>query len=87
MNRKGFRPAIRRKRYDLQPGDMVEFRKDRYSVVGMHCYGKQAVIRNGEKKMDVSMKKVRLVRYGKSLQFQSRFIPTLTGGVSSGGIR
>ena len=37
--------------------------------------------------MDISMKKVRLVRYGKGLQFQSRFIPTLTGVVSSGGIR
>ena len=43
--------------------------------------------RNGKKKMDVSMKKVRLVRYGKGLQFQSRFLPILTGGVSSGGIR
>ena len=86
-NRKGFKPSIRRKRYDLQPGDVVEFQKGWYSVVGMHCYGKQAVIRNGEKKMDVSMKKVRLVRYGKGLQFQSRFIPTLTDGVSSGGVR
>ncbi|MCL5782391.1 MAG: hypothetical protein M1476_00555, partial [Candidatus Thermoplasmatota archaeon] len=69
----------------VQPGDIIEFRRGRYSVVGMHCYGKQAVIRNGEKKMDVSVKKVRLVRYGKGLRFQSRFL--LTGGVSSGGIR
>ncbi len=87
VNRKRFKPSIRRKRYDLQPGDVVEFQEGRYSVVGMHCYGKQAVIRNGEKKMDVNIKKVRMVRYGKGLQFQSRFIPALTDGVSSGGIR
>ena len=54
-------------------------------VAGMT--GDCKIVRNGEKKMDVSMKKVRLVRYGKGLQFQSRFIPTLTDGVSSGGIR
>ena len=87
VNRRGFRPSIRRKRYDLQPGDVVEFQEGRYSVVGMHSYGKRAVIRNGEMKMDVSMKKARMVRYGKGLQFQSRFIPALTDGVSSGRFR
>ena len=87
INRKGFMPSIRKKRYGLQPGDIIEFRRGRYSVVGMHCYGKQAVIRNGEKKMDVSIKKVRLVRYGKGLQFQSQFIPALMDRGSSGGIR
>ena len=85
VNRRGFRPSIRRKRYDLQPGDVVEFQEGRYSVVGMHSYGKRAVIRNGEKKMDVSMKKVRMVRYGKGLQFQPRSLRTLADGVSSAG--
>ena len=64
---------------------MVEFQKQRYSVAGMHSYGKRAVIRNGEKKMDVSMKKVRLVRYGKGLRFKSPL--TLKGGVSLEGVR
>jgi hypothetical protein len=53
----------------------------------MHSYGKQVIIKKGKKKMDVSMKKVRLVRYGKGLQFQSQFPPTLSDGVSLGGIR
>ena len=35
----------------------------------------------------ITLKFSLLVRYGKGLQFQSRFIPTLTGVVSSGGIR
>ena len=87
LNRKGFKPSIRRKRYDLQPEDMVEFQKQRYSVVGMHSYGKQIVIRNGEKKIDVNVKKVRLVRYGNGLRFKSRFLPIPMDGVSSGGIR
>ena len=87
INRKGFGPSIRRRRYDLQPGDTVEFQEGKYSVVGMHSYGKQVIIKKGKKKMDVSMKKVRLVRYGKGLQFQSQFPPTLSDGVSLGGIR
>ena len=68
---------------DLRSG--MTGRDLRAPVINMHSYGKRAVIRNGEKKMDVSMKRARLVRYGKGLQFQSRFIPALTDGISSGG--
>ncbi|MCL4358609.1 MAG: hypothetical protein M1463_00105 [Candidatus Thermoplasmatota archaeon] len=82
LNRKRFEPFIRRKRYNLQPGNIIELQKGRYSVIGMHCYGKQVIIRNGEKKVDVSMKKARMVRYGKGLQFQSRFL-SIPVGVSS----
>ena len=42
------------------------------------------VMEKGEKKMDVSMKKVRLVRHGKGLQFQSQFLPIQKDGVSLG---
>jgi hypothetical protein len=37
--------------------------------------------------MDVNTKKVKLVRYGKGTQFVSQFLPTLTHGVSLGGVR
>ncbi len=76
-NRKGFRPSIRRKRYAFQPGDMVVHGHERFSVVGVHSYGKSIVINGGEKKMDISTKKVRFVKYGKGMQFTSQFLPRL----------
>ena len=87
INRKGFRPSIRRKRYGFQPGDIVVYDHDRFSVVGVHSYGNYVIIRNGEKKMDISTKKVKLARYGKGLQFAPQFLPTLSDGVSLGGVR
>ena len=87
INRKGFRPSIRRKRYGFQPGDIVVYDHDRFSVVGMHNYGKSIVIKGGGKKMDINTKKVKLVKYGKGLQFAPQFLPTLSDGVSLGGVR
>ncbi|EQB72461.1 MAG: hypothetical protein AMDU4_FER2C00137G0014 [Ferroplasma sp. Type II] len=78
INRKGFRPSIRRRRYPLQPGDVVEFGESRYGVVGVHSYGNYVIIMNGEKKMDVNIKKVKLVKYGKGLRFTTQFLPTLS---------
>ncbi|WP_290705390.1 RNA-guided endonuclease IscB [Ferroplasma sp. Type II] len=86
-NRKGFRPSIIRKRYAFQPGDMVLHDHERFSVVGMHNYGKSIVIKGGEKKMDINTKKVKLVKYGKGLQFAPQFLPTLSDGVSLGEVR
>ena len=86
-NRKGFRPSIRRKRYPLQPGDVVEFGESRYDVVGVHSYGNYVIIRNGEKKMNISTKKVKLARYGKGLRFSAQFLHTLPHGVSLGAVR
>ena len=85
-NRKGFRPSIRRKRYAFQPGDIVVYDHERFSVVGMHNYGKSIVIKGGGKKMDINTKKVKLARYGKGLQFAPQFLPTLSDGVSLGGV-
>ncbi len=87
LNRKGFRPSLRRKRYSMQPGDIVEYNNSIWNVSGVHNYGKRVVIRDGDKKMDVNIKKVKMVRYGKGLQFKFRFLPTLMDGVSSGVVR
>ncbi|MHB1742068.1 MAG: RNA-guided endonuclease IscB [Thermoplasmataceae archaeon] len=76
-NRKGFRPSIRRKRYAFQPGDMVLHDHERFSVVGVHNYGKSIVIKGEEKKMDISTKRVKLVKYGKGLRFTAQFLPPL----------
>ena len=50
LNRKGFKPSIRRRRYSLQPGDAVLFQKEEWSVVGTHSYGKSVIIKKGEKR-------------------------------------
>ena len=66
---------------------MVLHDHERFSVVGMHNYGKSIVIKGGGKKMDINTKKVKLVKYGKGLQFAPQFLPTLSDGVSLGGVR
>ncbi|MHB1708019.1 MAG: RNA-guided endonuclease IscB [Thermoplasmataceae archaeon] len=77
LNRKGFKPSIRRKRYAFQPGDVVEFRESRYRVVGIHSYGKSIILKGEKGKMDISTKKVKLVKYGKGMQVASQFHPPL----------
>ena len=41
INRKGFKPSIRRKRYKYQPLDIVKIEDKEYFVKGIHSYGKQ----------------------------------------------
>ncbi|PTD94009.1 paclitaxel/taxanoid biosynthesis susceptibility protein TS1 [archaeon SCG-AAA382B04] len=71
-NRKGYGRSIRRERYDLQPGDLVEVEKKGlvHSVKGVFNYGKwvRLVNRWGEK-VNSSIKEVSLLKYGAGLQF------------------
>ena len=82
LNRKGFRPSIRRRRYPLQPGDAVIFQEEEWNVVGTHAIGKSVIIKKEGKKMDVNVKKVKLRRYGKGLKFNIQFLPPLKGWAS-----
>ena len=69
-NRKGFKPSIRRQRYALQPFDLVRHKKKEYRVKGMFNYGTwvRLVDKEGNIK-NVNVKKVKLVKHGKGLQF------------------
>ena len=58
---------------DLQSG--MTGRDLRVPVINMR--GQPIVIKGGEKKMDVNIKKVNLVRYGKGIQFVPQFLPPL----------
>ncbi len=58
---------------DLQSG--MTGRDLRVPVINMR--GQPIVIKGGEKKMDVNIKKVNLVRYGKDIQFVPQFLPPL----------
>ena len=69
-NRKGFKPAIRRQRYKLQPNDLAKYIKTLYKVKGIHCYGKYVILVDKvEKLVDINVKIVELVKHGKGIQF------------------
>ena len=70
LNRKGFKPSIRRQRYELQPHDLVKFEGSTYTVKGVHCYGQRVILKNvkGQDK-SVAINNVELVRHGQGLLF------------------
>jgi 5-methylcytosine-specific restriction endonuclease McrA len=70
LNRKGFKPSIRRQRYPLQLYDLVKFESRTYRVKGTHCLGKRVILKNvNGKDKSVAINKVELVTYGKGLLF------------------
>ncbi len=70
LNRKGFKPSIRRQRYELQPHDFVKYNNSTYKVKGVHCYGTRVMLKNvkGQDK-SVVINNVELIKYGKGLLF------------------
>ncbi|MHB8360812.1 MAG: hypothetical protein ACYDAO_07125 [Thermoplasmataceae archaeon] len=87
MKRKDFKSSIRKKRYEMQHGDIVNFQKSRCSVIGMRNHGKSVVMKGREKNMDINTKKVKLVKHSKGMQFANQFSSTLTDEVSLRVIR
>ena len=70
LNRKGFKPSIRRQRYELQPHDLVKFEGSTYKVKGVHCYGTRVILKNVKgKDKSVAINNVELIKYGKGLLF------------------
>jgi 5-methylcytosine-specific restriction endonuclease McrA len=65
-NRKGYKPSIRRKRYKLQPNDLVRCGSNTQKVKGMFSYGKWVRLDDGT---NTNIKNVELMCYGKGLQF------------------
>ena len=67
LNRKGYKPSIRKVRYKLQPNDLVRFNGKAFLVKGMQNLGKYIKL-TGLKK-PVKAESVNLIKYGKGLQF------------------
>ena len=67
LNRKGFKPSIRRKKYEFQPKDLVEFAGNTYIVKGMQNLGKYIKLSGLKKAVKTDM--VSLIKYGRGLQF------------------
>ena len=71
VNRKGFDRSIRRKRYSIQPYDLITVKRKEYAVKGMHCYGKAVVCEREGKKFDFGIKKVENVFHSGTLVYCS----------------
>ncbi len=72
LNRKGFKPSIRKQRYPYQRNDLVKYNNGLYRVKGTHCKGTRVILYppNQKKKIkSVSIKKIELKTYGKGLSF------------------
>jgi hypothetical protein len=71
LNRKGFKPSIRRDRYKYRPGDLVKLGKMIYIVKGVFNYGKWIrVIDLMGNILNVAVSKVSLLKYQRGLAFE-----------------
>jgi hypothetical protein len=83
LNRKGFAPSIRRKRYPCQPKDLVKVNGKLFEVVGTHSYGKSVIVKNSRSKIDISAKKIMWKYHFGGTIFKGRqFLPCLKAEVS-----
>ena len=67
--RSGIR-SIRRRRYPIQPGDLVQANAQRYTAIGTHCKGAQVKLKNGKTSLSVASKSITLVKSGQGFSWQ-----------------
>jgi len=82
LNRKGFKPSIRKQRYQLQPHDVITYAGKLYQVKGVFNYGKWVRLSDSQGTIvNTNIKNVKLLKYGKGLVFTfknnyyTQFIP------------
>jgi hypothetical protein len=69
INRKGFKPSIRRVRYKFQPDDLIRLNEQAYRVKGVFNYGAWIRLHNKNgNDINTNIKNVELITYGKGLQ-------------------
>ena len=69
-NRKGYKPSIRRQRYQLQPNDLVRHNGLLCRVKGVFNYGKWVrLVTNVGKVVNTNIKNVEILKYGKGIQW------------------
>ncbi len=70
LNRKGFKPSIRKQRYLYQPNDLVRHNNALCRVKGAFNYGNWVRLVNSVgKTINSNIKNVELIKYGKGMQF------------------
>jgi hypothetical protein len=70
LNRKGFKPSIRRQRYSIQPYDTITVSNKRYVVKGCHSYGKIVLCTDGVNKFNFGIKKIDKVFHTKTIYIE-----------------
>lgn len=70
LNRKGYAPAIRKKRHSIQPRDLVGAKGKIFEAVGVHNKGKSVIVVSNRKKLDITMGKITSVFHFNSLIFK-----------------
>jgi hypothetical protein len=71
LNRKGFKPSIRRRHYINQPHDLIRVNNEIYKVVGIHNRGKFIVAINSlGKKIDIGINKVKELYHSNSFVWE-----------------
>ena len=70
LNRKGFKPSIRRRRYSCQPKDLVKANGKLFEVIGTHSYGKSVVVKNSKERLNLNFKKIGWVFHNNVLVFE-----------------
>lgn len=66
-NRKGYKPSIRRQRYNYQPNDIVKYNNVFYVTKGCHNKGLRIIININDNNKSVNIKNVKLIKYGKGM--------------------
>ena len=66
LNRNGFKPSIRKQRYDLQPHSLVRYNSQVLEISGVHCKGMRVMLSN---KKSVNIAQVELYKFMRSWQF------------------
>ena len=72
INRKGFKPSIRRQRYPIQPHDIVKIEGKEYVTKGTHCKGKAIIITKNNKKRSVLVEKIENIFHVGTFVYLSR---------------
>ena len=71
MNKKGYRPSIRRQRYKLQPNDLIRCKGMLCIVKGVFNYGKWVrLVDSVGNTINSNIKNVELIKHGKGIQFK-----------------
>ena len=73
LNRQGVKISIRRKRYKIQPKDVVYLQNKKYEVIGIFNKGSWVKVKDKTKKLNFPVKKVEKHYYNNGWQF----IPSL----------
>ncbi|MCP4353626.1 MAG: paclitaxel/taxanoid biosynthesis susceptibility protein TS1 [Desulfobacterales bacterium] len=67
--------VIRKQRYSIRPGDLIEFSGKIYTAKGVHCNGSRVMLGSSSKAVSVAVKNTRVIFHKKTLQTERAPFP------------